>query len=164
VRKTKPIEERFFSKVNRTPDGGCWLWNGAVQHNGYGYLHVGGRFERRPVRAHRFSWELHRGPIPEGMHVCHSCDTPACVNPDHLFLGSRSDNMRDCASKGRVATVGKSRLTHCKHGHEFTPENTRVDKHGHRRCRACAAAIRARGETPTKAPGAIDWSAMDKED
>ncbi len=143
----KTVAERFWAKVRKGE--GCWLWVGAKQHNGYGYLHSGGHSIRKPLRAHRVSWELHNGPIPDGLRVLHSCDTPCCVNPAHLFLGTQSDNMKDCAAKGRVCTVGKARLTHCKRGHEFTEANTYRDGKGHRRCRVCvkaAAAIRARGQ------------------
>ena len=144
------LRRKFFASIN-FGEGGCVLWTKACSEKGYGKL----MFEGRCLRAHRVSWYLKHGVWPD-LHVLHTCDNPPCVNPDHLFLGSRSDNMRDCASKCRGATVGKSRLTHCVHGHEFTAGNTRVDKLGHRRCRTCeaarskariAAAIRARGET-----------------
>lgn len=78
-------------------ESGCWLWLNNWNHAGYGLGKVGGRC----FRAHRLSWELHRGPIPAGLHVCHRCDTPACVNPEHLFLGTHDDNMRDRDEKGR---------------------------------------------------------------
>jgi len=134
--------QRFWAKVKKT--SGCWLWVGAKQRRGYGYLHNGGHSKRKPIRAHRYSWEIHNGPIPAGLWVLHKCDAPSCVNPAHLFLGTRSDNMKDAASKGRICTVGKSRLTQCKHGHKFTAENTYRDPRGHRRCITCrrAAAIR----------------------
>jgi hypothetical protein len=91
-------EERFWSYVNRTES--CWLWIGRWNANGYGMLLTpNGR-----VRAPQFSWELHSGrPVPDGLWVLHKCDTPACVNPEHLFLGTRSDNMKDAAAKGRLA-------------------------------------------------------------
>ena len=80
---------------------GCWMWNGIAEHE-YGMLRVAGRGQ---MRAHRLSWEAHNGLIPEGMQVLHKCDTPACVNPYHLFLGDHSDNMADMKSKGRGASV-----------------------------------------------------------
>lgn len=138
---TNTIEDRFWSKVRK--DDGCWEWTASVNRRGYGWLHFGGKVERKALKAHRVSWEIHNGPIPDGLWVLHKCDNPRCVRPDHLFLGDRTDNMRDCAAKGRISTVGKSRLTHCKRGHDFTPENTLRNKDGHRRCAICAQAMRA---------------------
>jgi hypothetical protein len=86
--------ERFWKKVNKTD--GCWLWT-ATRIGRYG----GFRFEGRSRTAHRVSWELAFGPIPDGLQVLHHCDTPLCVNPQHLFLGTPLDNARDRDSKGR---------------------------------------------------------------
>lgn len=88
--------ERFMSRVAVDPDG-CWLWTGLADQHGYGRIH----FEGRVTRAHRVSWMIHEGPIPEGQKVLHRCDTPACVRPDHLFLGTQADNMADMNAKGR---------------------------------------------------------------
>lgn len=100
LRASAPVEERFFRRIQYEPNTGCWLWEGAPRRaeEGYGRIDVGGK----AVPAHRYSYEYHRGPIPSGMVVCHKCDTPACVNPDHLFLGTQGDNVRDCAAKGRL--------------------------------------------------------------
>lgn len=146
-RKMKPIEERFWDKVNKDTESGCWEWRSSIRGNGYGAFFTHLQPEGRKCHgAHRYSWELVNGAIPEGLWVLHKCDNRICVNPDHLFLGDRTDNMRDCAAKGRVSTIGKSRQTHCKHGHEYTPDNTYINPQGHRRCKTCqcAAAIRAR--------------------
>jgi hypothetical protein len=86
-----------MGKVNQTAT--CWLWTGAVNDKGYGW--VSRTRALGPTRAHRFSWEIHRGQIPKGKCVLHKCDVPLCVNPDHLFLGTRKDNTRDMMRKGR---------------------------------------------------------------
>ena len=95
----RSLVDRFDAKWISEPNSGCWLWIGASSPSGYGNFAVG----RRQIGAHRFSWDMRRGPIPEGMHVCHKCDVPACVNPDHLFLGTVEDNMNDMKRKGRAA-------------------------------------------------------------
>lgn len=95
----KPVEDRFWSKVDKLDSNSCWLWTGARVQKGYGSFRVS--YRRKFVTTHRFSWELHYGPIPDGMHVLHKCDTPQCVRPDHLFLGTNQDNIIDKISKGR---------------------------------------------------------------
>lgn len=90
------VESRFWSKVQKTDD--CWLWRATRFPKGYGQIKIKGR--RR--LAHRVAWELTNGPIPDGLQVCHHCDNPPCVRPDHLFLGTQSDNIQDAVSKGRM--------------------------------------------------------------
>lgn len=101
--QTGPIEERFWGFVSKTPTG-CWLWNGSLNNVGYGQIGVG--FRQPNTLAHRVSWRIHFGNIPHGANVLHRCDTPSCVNPDHLFLGTQMTNMLDCKAKGRT-TAGE---------------------------------------------------------
>ena len=130
----KTIDDRFWEKVRKTR--GCWYWTASTDPLGYGFFHVSGR---KKVRAHRVAWELTNGPIPQGMLVCHTCDHPSCVRPDHLFLGTNDDNLKDMARKGRARNAHMGQ-THCKRGHEFTPGNTIVRPNGARACRACTNA------------------------
>ena len=91
------------SHIQREPNSGCWLWDGAPGAGGYGTA----RHEGRNQKAHRVSWIAHRGPIPPGLKALHHCDTPPCVNPDHLFLGTQLDNIADMVAKGRQRGVSR---------------------------------------------------------
>lgn len=94
---------RFWKYVQKLPGGGCWLWQSHLQ-NGYGmFWHAG-----RAVLAHRFAYTQLVGPIPAGFCVCHRCDTPACVRPEHFFIGTSKDNVHDAVNKGRHKTVPMS--------------------------------------------------------
>ena len=103
--------ERFYEKIMYEPNTGCWLWTAAYNEGGYGIL----RINKKNVRAHRLSYEMHVGPIPEGLFVCHKCDTPACCNPTHLFIEKyRGHNDQDRCDKGRTAKgnrLPQSKLT-----------------------------------------------------
>lgn len=99
--------EKFFSNIIPEPNSGCWIWLGPVfakRRRSIGY----GRYGKTNKLAHRVSWEVHNGAL-NGEMVCHSCDTPLCVNPDHLFLGSAASNMADKVSKSRQARGGRIR-------------------------------------------------------
>lgn len=87
--------ERFWARVSKTDT--CWLWTGEIKNRGYGTVTVAGR----PKYAHRIAYELAYGPMLPGLQCLHRCDTPACVRPEHLFLGTQGDNIRDMVSKNR---------------------------------------------------------------
>lgn len=98
--------DRFMAFVEPVPEAGCWLWIGYINPRGYGEFGV----RDDVMRAHRFSFELHRRKLEKGEVVCHRCDTPSCVNPDHLFAGSQKDNLLDAVAKGRRASRERSEL------------------------------------------------------
>lgn len=95
------LKERFYEKVALIPFHSCWEWVGNRKLSGYGRID----FQKKSYLAHRLSWEIHRGEVPRGMFVCHKCDNPSCVNPDHLFIGSHQENMDDMRRKGRCRRI-----------------------------------------------------------
>jgi HNH endonuclease len=110
--KRDPFEDRFFARVNKTE--GCWLWSGSLNAAGYGQFSSSSIEGYRSTLAHRVSYIIAKGPIPTDLLLRHTCDTPACVNPDHLIPGTPSDNALDMVSRGRQATgekLGHSKLT-----------------------------------------------------
>ena len=96
------IHERLDHYTYTEPNTGCWLWGGVTNGVGYGRLKVG----RKMLYAHRLQWERHNGAIPKAMLVCPKCDVPTCINPEHLFLGTFSDNIKDAVQKGRTQKGG----------------------------------------------------------
>lgn len=122
-----PIAERFTSKTSPSSAGDCLLWTGAANNKGYGVMTIAGMRERF---AHRIAWILKHGVIPVGLCVLHHCDTPACVNVDHLFLGTKAANTADMVKKGRAR--GATPRETCGRGHAFT-----IRPNGQKKCRAC---------------------------
>ena len=98
----RPIAERFWEKVRKTNQ--CWIWEGARNRLGYGEIGMNGKV----CKAHRVAWELVNGEIPPQKMICHACDNPQCVRPEHLFLGDGVINMQDAQKKGRLATGSKN--------------------------------------------------------
>lgn len=119
---------RFWSKVNRTDT--CWLWTAGKNNHGYGTF----KLNDKPRKAHRIAYELSVGPIPHGLNVLHHCDNPPCVNPNHLFIGTQEDNVRDMTFKSRHYQQKK---THCPQGHEYSSDNTYITPDSTRACREC---------------------------
>lgn len=121
--KPRPLLDRLLANASISGAGECWEWNGATLNSGYGCI----RENRKTLLAHRVSYELHIGAIPPRVDICHRCDNRLCINPAHLFIGTRSDNMRDALSKKRMPWQHR---TQCKHGHPVAP---------YERCKVCAA-------------------------
>ena len=117
----------FWSKVDKTDT--CWRWTGSVSDAGYGVFSVKGKLRG----AHRVSYEMNVGPIPDGMHIHHRCEVRDCVNPAHLEPLTPRQNVLLSSATGAV----NARKTHCVNGHEYTPESTRRTKSGARVCRTC---------------------------
>jgi hypothetical protein len=130
---TPEFVAKFESRVVRDdcmPDG-CHIWTGSKNNKGYGTI----SFNKKSFIASRSSYVIYNGAIPHGMHICHRCDNPPCVNPAHLFLGSQSDNMKDAVAKNRNWNVAK---THCPQGHEYADGNLwKSPTRNSRQCRIC---------------------------
>lgn len=147
---TSSLLDRFMAKVVKQANG-CWLWVGAMATNGYGRFSV----HRKLVPAHRWIYEHTHGLSVGSLQVCHKCDVKNCVNPEHLFAGTQSDNMQDASRKKRIR--GQN-LTHCLRGHPFTEENTIPQHSGGRKCRICQRLNQHRYDAKRRGYAAIQES------
>jgi len=139
------------------PNTGCWLWTGAIRTTNsgltYGRMICGKRSDgtRRSIGAHQYAYEAFKGIRPAGTVVCHECDNPLCVNPEHLKAAPHSVNMQDAVRRGRVTPPQRWRgRTHCKRGHELSPANTYSAPDGSHECRECREARRKLPEPPAQ--------------
>src|ERR1700743_415846 len=116
-RTLESIRDSFDEFYTPEPNSGCWLWLRAFEPGAYGKIQIKGKC----VGAHRMSWQVHKGPIPEGKLVLHKCDVRLCVNPDHLFLGSYFDNTMDAITKGRWSNLPNVNPDSdlCPNGHKY---------------------------------------------
>jgi hypothetical protein len=124
-----PVLERFYNKITRIPESGCWLWDGYLCQ-GYGSFSLNGKQQQ----AHRVSYELHVGPIPEGLQIDHLCRVRCCVNPAHLEPVTQRENLL----RGNTFQAAQSKRTHCPQGHPYDEKNTYRCHRGHRNCKACS--------------------------
>ena len=131
TRTLRPVYERFISKVMFTES--CWIWTGPPANGGYGTFWLE---RKRPVGAHRMSYMLHKGGIPDGLTIDHLCNVPACVNPAHLQLLPLRENILRGPFNPSALNIRK---TVCKRGHELSGDNVYINGKGERVCRSCAA-------------------------
>jgi hypothetical protein len=122
--------ERILSRIHIDTTTGCWLWNGVCNADGYGVVQAGA--SKRKM-AHRVVYEMYRGQIPEGLHCDHLCRVHGCVNPWHIEpVTPRENVLRGIGPSARAA-----KATHCRRGHYYSPDNTRINSDGSRKCIAC---------------------------
>lgn len=119
------LQQMFDLKTPERPDNSCWPWDAALFSNGYGAMKHGGK----TLKGHRVSYELHKGRIPDGMYVCHSCDNKSCTNPDHLWIGTPADNMNDKVAKGRQSK-GAAHAETFRNSPVYLENRPRGEKHG----------------------------------
>lgn len=141
--------KRMIRERVKVTDAGCWVWQGAVQTQGYGLRSYRGKY----WRTHRLAYYLWKGDIPKGMDVCHTCDVRLCINPDHLWVGTRSENMLDASYKRKWPHQAAPT---CEHGHPRTPENVYMYMGRQQKCRVC---IRAKMRLKAGWPTELAWNA-----
>jgi hypothetical protein len=130
------LAERFERKYLPEPNSGCWLWTGVVNKKGYG--HIAAPKRRQMLSAHRVSYELYVGPIPDGLQIDHLCRVRCCVNPAHLEPVTPQENSRRGIA-GKLSGQRKLANTHCPQGHPYSEDNIYdISKYGHRVCKTCA--------------------------
>lgn len=136
-RPRQPLTIRFWDRVADSVESECWVWTGCTTYHGYGRL-AGGPESRTHLGAHRVSYELHVGEIPDNHHAHHVCGNKGCVNPEHLVVISEEEH-------GRLSQLLTPRKTHCPQGHPYDEKNTYVmPSGGTRRCRVCLSEQQAR--------------------
>lgn len=127
--------DRFWNKVKKTDT--CWIWVGYHNEAGYGMINI----KNKPYRAHRLAYEMLVGPIPEGLHIDHLCRVRDCVNPAHMEPVTNLENTRRGIG-GLMASKRNAAITHCRQGHEFTPENTVMRGSKTRKFRGCRLCVK----------------------
>lgn len=135
IGRHKPVAERIREKTMIDPETGCWLWLGALNQHGYGSLGITFAYQQTKILlAHRVSYEIFKGPIPDGLTIDHLCRVRHCVNPDHLEAVTHRENILRGVGRG----AKEARQTECINGHPFSPENTYYQPStGSRKCRLC---------------------------
>lgn len=133
----RPAYERFIEKLT-VKDDGCWIWNAALNNDGYGIFN----FELKCIKAHKFSYIHFKGQVPDGLEIDHKCRVRNCVNPDHLEAVTHAENVRR-GDVGKLVGQRKKEITHCPRGHEYNLDNTYLQKtmtgKKHRSCKICRA-------------------------